>query len=314
VEQTLRSAFRSGETVKLRPFRVRHQDGRWVWYECTGLSYRRADGERRFLAVGARFLRSPSRREERRALELRMQQGSGSRASACSRAGSRTTSTTCSRRSSASPARAPRSARALPMRERLERILRAAQRAADLTRKMLANVGAETLRTDRVRVSQLVDEMAHLVGDSAPEGVAIRYELTKGLPSIEGDVTQIGQVIMNLVTNALESLGSGPGSVAIRTGETLLDQQSRVRCPASARRSAGPLRLPRGRGLGLRDVARHARAHLRPVLHHEVHGRGLGLAAVLGSCAATRAASRSTPELGAARASACCSRASGARA
>src|SRR5262249_31717338 len=106
-----------------------------------------------------------------------------------------------------------------PLRERLERILRAAQRAADLTRKMLANAGAETLRTDRVDLSQLVDEMAHLVGDGASDDVAIRYELAPGLPPADGDVTKIGQVIMNLVTNALEALGPGGGVLKIRTGE-----------------------------------------------------------------------------------------------
>ncbi len=39
VEKQLREAFASGETVELKPFRMRRHDGHWIWYECTGLSY-----------------------------------------------------------------------------------------------------------------------------------------------------------------------------------------------------------------------------------------------------------------------------------
>src|SRR5256712_11140942 len=74
VEKSLRKAFASGETVELRPFRMRRHDGHWIWYECTGLTYQRADGERRFIAVARDFSERRREEEERRALEVRMQQ------------------------------------------------------------------------------------------------------------------------------------------------------------------------------------------------------------------------------------------------
>ncbi len=170
-----------------------------------------------------------------------------------------------------------------PTRERLERILRAAQRAADLTRKMLANAGAEAPRTDRVDLSQLVDELAHLVGVGAPDHVAIRYQLPKGLPSIDGDPTQIGQVITNLVSNALESLGAEGAHVAIRTGE--LDLAEPLPCPvAGLRESLAPGHYvfleveDTGCGMTPETVARI----FDPFFTTKFTGRGLGLAAVIG--------------------------------
>ncbi len=168
------------------------------------------------------------------------------------------------------------------MRVRLERILRAAQRAADLTRKMLANTGAETLRADRVDLTQLVDELPHLVGDRAPDSVSIRYELPKGLPHIEGDATQIGQVTMNLVSNALEALGSGPSRVGIRTGETVLADAVPCHVPGLGELAPGHYVFVEvedsGCGMSPETLARI----FDPFFTTKFTGRGLGLAAVLG--------------------------------
>src|SRR5258705_1415724 len=225
VEKQLRESFATGETAELRPFRMRRHDGHWIWYECTGITYQRTDGERRFICVARDFSERRREEEERRALEVRMQQvqrleSLGVLAGGIAHDFNNLLTPIIGETRLALvdlPARDP-------LRERLERILRAAQRAADLTRKMLANAGAEALRTDRVDLSQLVDEMAHLVGDGAPDGVEIRFELQKGLPSVDGDVTQLGQVVTNLVANALESLGPGRASVSIRTGEIHLTE------------------------------------------------------------------------------------------
>ena len=283
VEQTLRAAFRSGETVKLKPFRMRHQDGHWVWYECTGLSYRRADGERRFIAVGRDFTERRREEEERRALQQRMEQvqrleSLGVLAGGIAHDFNNLLTPIIGETRLALgdlPARSP-------LRERLERILRAAQRAADLTRKMLANAGAETLRTDRVDLSQLVDEMAHLVGDGAADEVAIRYELVKGLPKVEGDVTQIGQVIMNLVTNALEAL-SERGVVAIRTGDVDLAHSLPNQVPGLGEAlAAGHYVYLEVEDSGCGMTADTLARIFDPFFTTKFTGRGLGLAAVLG--------------------------------
>jgi two-component system cell cycle sensor histidine kinase/response regulator CckA len=283
VEKQLREAFASGETVEIRPFRMHRHDGQWIWYECTGLTYQRADGERRFIAVARDFSERRREEEERRALEVRMQQAQRLESLGVLAGGiahdfnNLLTPILGEARLALGdlPARSP-------LRERLERILRAAQRAADLTRKMLANTGADTLRTDRVDLSQLADELAHLVGDGAPPLVKIRYELRKGLPSIEGDAPQIGQVITNLVTNALEALGPGDAMVAIRTGEVALAEALPSHVPGLGELAPGHYVFLEVEDSGCGMTPETLARIFDPFFTTKFTGRGLGLAAVLG--------------------------------
>src|SRR5262249_55904582 len=131
--------------------------------------------------------------------------------------------------------------------------------------------------------SQLVDEMAHLVGDGASDDVAIRYELAQGLPRVDGDVTQIGQVIMNLVTNALEALGPGGGVLKIRTGEIELFEALPNQGPGLGEALAAGHYVyleveDSGCGMSADTLARI----FDPFFTTKFTGRGLGLAAVLG--------------------------------
>ena len=283
MEKQLREAFASGETVELRPFRMRRRDGHWIWYECTGLTYQRADGERRFICVARDFSERRREEEERRALEVRMLQVQRLESLGVLAGGIahdfNNLLTPILGEARLALGDLPAGS---PLRERLERILRAAQRAADLTRKMLANTGADTLRTDRVDLSQLVDELAHLVGDGAPDTVKIRYELRKGLPSVEGDATQIGQVITNLVTNALEALGPGGAVVAIRTGELELAQVLPSHVPGLGELRPGHYVFLEVEDSGCGMTPETLARIFDPFFTTKFTGRGLGLAAVLG--------------------------------
>jgi signal transduction histidine kinase len=270
--------------VEIEPFRMRRRDGQWIWYECTGVGYQRADGERRFIAVARDFSQRRREEEERRALEARMQQVQRLESLGVLAGGIahdfNNLLTPIIGETRLALGDLPVTS---PIRERLERILRAAQRAADLTRKMLANAGAETLRTDRVDLSQLVDELAHLVGDGATHAVNVRYELQKGLPRVEGDATQIGQVITNLVSNAFESLSPDRAQVAIRTGQLELARALPNHVPG-LRDALAPGRYvfleieDSGCGMTQETLARI----FDPFFTTKFTGRGLGLAAVLG--------------------------------
>jgi len=283
VEDQLREAFATGETLELRPFRIRRHDGHWVWYECTGLTYQRPDGERRFICVARDFSARRREEEERRALELRMLQVQRLESLGVLAGGIahdfNNLLTPIIGEARLALGDLPASS---PLRERLERILRAAQRAADLTRKMLANTGADTLRTDRVDVSQLVDELAHLVGDGAPDAVKIRYELRQGLPTVEGDATQIGQVITNLVTNALEALGPSGAVVAIRTGALELAQVLPSHVPGLGELPPGHYVYLEVEDSGCGMMPETLARIFDPFFTTKFTGRGLGLAAVLG--------------------------------
>src|SRR5690606_19359352 len=94
-----------------------------------------------------------------------------------------------------------------PARQTVAAIETAAQRAAELTRQMLAYSGKGRFVIEPLDLSKVVEEMAHLLEVSVSKRAALKYNFASGLAPIEADATQVRQVIMNLITNASDSLG-----------------------------------------------------------------------------------------------------------
>ena len=68
-------------------------------------------------------------------------------------------------------------------------------------------------------------EISSLVKASIPKTVQLRLDLADRLPSIEGDATQLQQLIMNLVINGAEAIGGNTdGTVLITTGVQTIDE------------------------------------------------------------------------------------------
>ena len=110
------------------------------------------------------------------------------------------------------------------VRERLDDIIRASQNAADLTRQLLAYSGKGRFIIQAVDLSEVVQEMTQLLEVSATGRANIQYNLKSDLPGVNGDETQIKQVIMNLIMNAVEAVDAKTGRVTITTGTQFCDQ------------------------------------------------------------------------------------------
>lgn len=169
-----------------------------------------------------------------------------------------------------------------PVRMHLLGIEQAARHAADLVRQMLAYSGRGRFIIQAVNLNELVAGMLQLLEVTIPKTVTLQREFATHLPPVEGDVTQLRQVVMNLVTNAAEAIGQKPGTIRIRTGVRYCDE---------AFLQAGYLNdeLPAGHyafleiqddGCGM-DTETRARM-FDPFFTTKFTGRGLGLAAVLG--------------------------------
>ncbi len=110
-----------------------------------------------------------------------------------------------------------------PARRNLEAIQKAGQRAADLTRQMLAYSGRGQFVVRNLDLTAQVEEMLHLLEVSLPKTVVLKLDLRRGLPAISADAAQIQQVIMNLVINAAEAIGEASGLITLATGAQHLD-------------------------------------------------------------------------------------------
>ena len=108
-----------------------------------------------------------------------------------------------------------------PARAPLDRLEKAVQRAAHLTRQMLAYSGQGRFQVAPLDLNQTVQEISHLIAVSVPKKVTFRYHLQPGLPPMIAEAAQVQQVVMNLVTNAAEAIGDREGTVTLRTGEEI---------------------------------------------------------------------------------------------
>jgi PAS domain S-box-containing protein len=168
-----------------------------------------------------------------------------------------------------------------PLHLRLARIRAAAEHGAALTEQMLAYSGRSGVALKPLDLSHLVEEVLDLLRASVSQQCRLELDLAPRAP-VEGDATQIRQILLNLVTNASESLAGGSGSVRVRTG---LIQQSAEDLAGAAgaehpRPGAYALLEVSDDGEGM-DAATQARV-FEPFFTTKFSGRGLGLAAVLG--------------------------------
>jgi signal transduction histidine kinase len=102
--------------------------------------------------------------------------------------------------------------------EFLRSIIASTERAAHLTRQLLAYSGKGQFIVRELDVSQAVNEMADLVQFSIPKSASLALNLERRLPFVAMDPGQLQQILMNLVINAGEAIGDGnPGRITVTT-------------------------------------------------------------------------------------------------
>ena len=105
----------------------------------------------------------------------------------------------------------------------LDQIVGAAERAASLTRQLLAYSRQQMLQMQVLDLNSVVVDMQMLVGRIIGENIALVTQLESDLPAIEADRTQLEQVVMNLVLNARDAMPDG-GRITIRTARAILTE------------------------------------------------------------------------------------------
>ncbi|HZO07740.1 MAG TPA: PAS domain S-box protein [Myxococcota bacterium] len=289
---SIRRILASDEPVFFaEPYRILHKDGSPRWVAGAGVHYRKADGSLCILSINRDVTDQIREEEERRELERRVQQAQrleslGVLAGGVAHDFNNLLTPILGEAGLALLDLPPEAA---PLRGHLIQIQRAAHRAAALTQQMLAYAGQGEISPEPVDLSALVRELGELLGSAGGRRARLSYELAEDLPQIEADATQLGQVAMNLITNAGEALGDAVGSVVVRTGT--------VDLPADLAGTLTGAELQPGPHVyfevqddgGGMDEATRARI-FDPFFTTKFTGRGLGLAAALGIVRAHRGA------------------------
>ncbi|MBL8955694.1 MAG: PAS domain-containing protein, partial [Myxococcaceae bacterium] len=140
----------------------------------------------------------------------------------------------------------------------------ATEKAAVLTKQLLAYAGRTPITQRQVDLNVLVESMSALLGVTLSKRVRFTRVLDASAPVVLGEAGQLQQVVMNLITNAAEAIGDADGTVTLRT-----------------ERDGGVVRLvvtDDGRGMSPEVQARI----FDPFFSTKGQGRGLGLAAISG--------------------------------
>lgn len=169
-----------------------------------------------------------------------------------------------------------------PLLPMLGAVVESARRAADLVQQILAYAGKGRFVIQSVDLSRLVQEMQLLLSSAVRINTELVYDLAPALPPVNADATQLRQVVMNLVTNASEAIDAIGGTVSVRTGLILADQQKlHASSPESdwARGAAVFLEVEDS-GCGM--TADLIEKIFDPFFSTKFTGRGLGLAVVHG--------------------------------
>lgn len=169
-----------------------------------------------------------------------------------------------------------------PVYGSIEEIKTAALRARELTSQMLAYSGKGRFVVEPLDVNEAIGKLNHLIEITCSKSIYVNYELGETLPPIDGDATQISQVIVNLVSNAAEAIDKDSGMITIATGLVYADRGLLTSMLlADDLLEGGYVYLEvTDNGCGMdRETQKRL---FDPFFSTKFSGRGLGLAATLG--------------------------------
>lgn len=170
--------------------------------------------------------------------------------------------------------------------EELNQINNTAIRGAQIVRQLMVYSGEENPAFEPADISRLVGEVLAFMQASISKRAELRLNLPEKLPRCRANGAHLRQVVLNLITNASESLGKKEGVISVSV--TLVrsdpdkaagDQENRLRLEVS------------DTGCGMTEEIQSR--IFDPFFTTKLPGRGMGLAVVGASSAATAAQSPS---------------------
>ncbi len=169
-----------------------------------------------------------------------------------------------------------------PARPHVNKTMVAAERAADLTKQLLAYSGKGNFAMQPISLNELIRENVHLFAAVISKSIRLTLNLANDLPAFQGDPGQMQQIVMNLILNAAEAIGDNTGQVTISTRyqkittDKLYWQQTQE--PFIPGNYVNLRVKDDGAGMDDETLSRI----FDPFFTTKFTGRGLGLAAVLG--------------------------------
>jgi PAS domain S-box-containing protein len=164
----------------------------------------------------------------------------------------------------------------------LRDVLTASERAADLTRQLLAYAGKGRFVIQQVDLCKLVRDVSALIRASISKKITLVLDIPEESIFVDADRAQLQQLVMNLVINGGEAIGEQPGTLTVRIRtEQLVERRGEPRTEGFPITPGDYVRIDvtdTGEGM---DGETRSRI-FEPFFTTKFLGRGLGLSAALG--------------------------------
>jgi len=160
------------------------------------------------------------------------------------------------------------------MAAEVDEILHAADRAASLTRQLLAFSRKQILQPVALDINEIVASVSRMARRLIGTGVQLQQDLAPSVAQVLADPAQVEQVLLNLIVNARDAMPTG-GLITVQTANVRLEADSPEMSQAGL--SPGPFVLlaVSDNGIGM-DQATQARI-FEPFFTTKETGRGTGL-------------------------------------
>lgn len=170
-----------------------------------------------------------------------------------------------------------------PAAPHIEKAAKATEKAAALTRQLLAYSGQGHFTIQPLDLNTLIHDYFSVLRVTVTAAIDLRFQPAPSLPLIEGDPGQMQQIVLNLVLNSSEAIGDRAGVITLATGvRTISEKDESYWQMTNAPLGAGDYVY-----LSVHDDGEGMDAPIlfrifEPFFTTRFTGRGLGLAAVLG--------------------------------
>lgn len=116
----------------------------------------------------------------------------------------------------------------------MDQVLKAAQRARNLVRQILTFSRRHPAQTQPQRIHPILVETVSMLQATLPANVSVTIQASDPDLQASIDRTQIGQVLMNLCTNAWQALGSAGGQIELGVDSVVLDASTALAAGVAA--------------------------------------------------------------------------------